>query len=67
MDSNATKDALLIFDFDNTLIDKNTDAEIINAQKLLGQCLSGKRYHFDIYKCYCVICVLAFKLIIIQR
>ena len=45
MDCNATKETLLIFDFDNTLIDKNTDAEIIKAQKLLGQCLTGKRYN----------------------
>ena len=43
MESHATKETLFVFDFDNTIIDKNTDAEIIKAQKLFGQCLSGKR------------------------
>ncbi|XP_066921505.1 pyridoxal phosphate phosphatase PHOSPHO2-like [Clytia hemisphaerica] len=38
------KEILLIFDFDNTIIDKNTDSEIIKAQNLYGKCLSGKRY-----------------------
>lgn len=42
--AHAKKEILLIFDFDNTIIDKNTDSEIIKAQNLYGKCLSGKRY-----------------------
>jgi len=38
------KKTLIIFDFDNTVIDKNTDGEIIRAQSLLGQCISAKNY-----------------------
>lgn len=38
------KENLIIFDFDHTIIDKNTDQEIINAQSLLGKCISAKNY-----------------------
>lgn len=35
---------LLIFDFDNTIIDKNTDAEIVKAQSIWGQCVAAKNF-----------------------
>lgn len=35
---------LVIFDFDNTLISKNTDQEIIRTQSLVGKCVSAKNW-----------------------
>ena len=38
---------LLVFDFDNTIINGNTDGEIIRAQRLLGKISSGMNYVTD--------------------
>ena len=40
-----TKKYLIVFDFDNTIISKNTDGEIVKAQSLLGQCIAAKNFY----------------------